>query len=173
MQGGSPHPEPTGLDLDPDDEIESVEVLVAPDPEDSDDRTSGHDGIGTRREARERALSLLYEAEQRDLHPLGRVLDDLPVTPDEFAVGLVQGVSSDQERIDAMISEYSRSWPLERMPAIDRALLRLGVYELTGSEVPTGAVISEAVVLAKRYSTDESHKFVNGMLARIAEDLRG
>lgn len=171
-------PLPIELDLAEGDEVESFSVDAPEDPEDGPDepdapRVSGFDGIGTRREARERAVSLLYEAEQRGLEPLAEVLVDLPVRPDEFAVRLVEGVSGNQDRIDTMIRTYSRSWPLERMPAIDRALLRLGIYELVESDVPTGAVISEAVELAKRYSTEDSHKFVNGMLARVAEEARG
>lgn len=168
---------PAELDLAEGDEVEAFEVDAVLDPEEADPpagepRVSGFDGIGTRREARERAVSLLYEAEQRGLAPLATVLDDLPVAPDAFAVTLVAGVSEHQDRLDDTIRTYSRSWPLERMPAIDRALLRLGIYELLETDVPTGAVISEAVELAKRYSTDDSHKFVNGMLARVAEESR-
>jgi len=167
-------PIPPELDLADGDEVESFSVDAPTDPEESDDtaKVSGFDGIGTRREARERAVSLLYEAEQRGLQPLAVVLDDLPLRPDEFAVALVEGVSARQADLDDTIRRFSRTWPLERMPAIDRALLRLGIYELIESDVPTGAVISEAVELAKRYSTEESHRFVNGMLARIAEDAR-
>lgn len=165
---------PPDLSLSDDDRVEDHEIVVEPDDEETPDpqRVSGYDGIGTRREARERALSLLYEAEQRQLRPFATVLDDLPVPPDDFAVSLVVGVSDRADEIDQLIRDYAVSWSLERMPAIDRALLRLGVFELTGSDVPTGAVISEAVELAKRYSTDDSHKFVNGMLARIADDVR-
>lgn len=169
---------PAELDLAEGDQVETFEIDVVDDPEEADPpagapRVSGFDGIGTRREARERAVSLLYEAEQRGLVPLGIVLDDLPVRPDAFAESLVNGVSDHQDRLDETIRTYSRAWPLERMPAIDRALLRLGIYELLETDVPTGAVISEAVELAKRYSTDDSHKFVNGMLARVAEESRG
>ncbi|MCB0978952.1 MAG: transcription antitermination factor NusB [Acidimicrobiales bacterium] len=168
------HPLPAELDLADGDRIESVDVIGGGDEDDAaSPRVSGFDGIGTRREARERALSLLYEAEQRNLSPLAVVLDELPVAPDAFAADLVRGVSENQSDIDATIAGYSKSWPIERMPAIDRALLRLGIFELTETDVPTGAVISEAVELAKRYSTDDSHKFVNGMLARIAEDTEG
>lgn len=165
-------PPPAELDLGEGDRIESVDVVSDPSPETTEARTSGYDGVGTRREARERALSLLYEAEQRGLDPFASVLDDLPVAPDDFAVALVRGVSRCRNVIDEVIVGYSKAWPLERMPAIDRALLRLGVYELTETDVPTGAVISEAIELAKRYSTEDSHKFVNGMLARVAEDSR-
>ncbi len=180
---------PPNLDLAENDVIDAVEIEAEPDDEDeisqvednplfgaeahdAPARVSGFDGVGTRREARERALSLLYEAEQRAIVPVASILDDLPVAPEAFAAGLVVGVSDHLDVIDATITRLSVSWPLERMPAIDRALLRLGIYELTETEVPTGAVISEAVELAKRYSTDDSHKFINGILARVATDAR-
>lgn len=171
---------PPDLDLSDDDVVETVEVVAEPDLDDADptealplpDRVSGYDGIGTRRESRERALALLYEAEQRQVRPPAAILDDLPVAPDEFAGHLVVGVSDHLAEIDALLGSYSVSWPLERMPAIDRALLRLGSFELMHTEVPIGACISEAVELAKRYSTDDSHKFVNGMLSRVAQEHR-
>lgn len=159
---------PAELALTDDDVVEDVEVIE----EEPEERVSGFDGIGTRREARERALSLLYEAEQRQLSVLADVLDDLPVRPETFACELVVGVSDHQAQIDDVIRRYSTSWSLERMPAIDRALLRLGTFELVFTDVPTGAVISEAIELAKRYSTDDSHRFVNGMLARVADEGR-
>lgn len=127
---------------------------------------------GPRRQARERALSLLYEAESKDVAP-AEVLDALPVAPAEFAVDLVRGVGDHLGELDRWIGDYARDWTIERMPALDRALLRMGVYELLHRpDVPTGAVISEAVELAQTFSTDESSRFVNGMLARIAESAR-
>ena len=79
-----------------------------------------------------------------------------------------------QAEVDDYIRRFARDWSLERMPTVDRTLLRMGVYELLyRPDVPTGAVISEAVELAQRYSTDESGRFVNGMLGRIAEEVRG
>jgi N utilization substance protein B len=129
-------------------------------------------GIGSRREARERALALMYEAETKSLTP-AEVIDALPVPPEPFAAELLLGVGEHADEIDATIRAYAKGWTLERMPALDRALLRIGVYELTYTpDVPTGAVISEAVELAKTFSTDDSGKFVNGMLSAIAEDLR-
>lgn len=164
-----PRPDlPPGLELSEDDVLEDLGVTE----ESPEERVSGWDGVGTRREARERALALLYEAEQRGLSPLATVLDDLPVMPEEFACDLVVGVSDTLDDLDRIISGYSRRWPLERMPALDRAVLRLGVHELLDSDVPTGVVISEAVELAKRYSTDESHRFVNGLLSRVAAEHR-
>jgi transcription antitermination protein NusB len=126
----------------------------------------------TRREARERALGLLYEAETRGVVPAA-VLDDLPVPPDAYAADLVVGVGDDLDDIDDLIRRFAKDWKLERMPAIDRAVLRMGIHELMSRpEVPTGAIISEAVELATQYSTDESGRFVNGMLSRIAAEVR-
>ena len=126
----------------------------------------------TRRAARERALELAYECEQRGLSA-DAVLNELPVAPDAYARELVVGVDERREEIDALISKYSEHWALDRMPVIDRALLRLGTYELGWmTETPTPVVITEAVELAKQYSTKDSGRFVNGLLARIAEDVR-
>ena len=130
-------------------------------------------GSGSRRQARERALSLLYEAETKETSPAA-VLAALPVEPAPFAVDVVMGVGQHREELDKWITSYARDWTIDRMPALDRALLRMGVFELLHRpDVPTGAVISEAVELAQRFSTDESSRFVNGMLARIAESVRG
>ena len=127
---------------------------------------------GSRRQARERALSLLYEAESKDVTPAA-VLAALPVKPDAFAIEVVTGVGLHMDELDTWISGYAKDWTIERMPALDRALLRMGIFELLHRpDVPTGAVISEAVELAQRFSTDESSRFVNGMLARIAEVSR-
>lgn len=131
------------------------------------------DTVGTRREARERALSLLYEAETKGVAP-GDVLADQVLEPEPFAADLVAGVGTFQPELDQLIRTYAKGWTLERMPVIDRTLLRMALYELGHRpDVPTGAIISEAVELAKRYSTDDSGKFVNGMLSRIARELRG
>ena len=126
----------------------------------------------SRRQARERALSLLYEAETKSISP-AEVVAALPVEPAPFAVELVSGVGRNAEQVDGYIRRFAKGWALERMPAIDRALLRIGVYELIHRpDVPTGAVLSEAVELAGRYSTDESSRFVNGVLGQIAKEVR-
>ncbi len=128
--------------------------------------------MSTRREARERALSLCYELEVRD-RDVDAMLADLPATPDEYTTELARGVEEHRDGIDAMLRKYSEHWALERMPVVDRAVLRIGCYELGWQrELPTGVVISEAVELAKQYSTKDSGRFVNGLLSRIAEDLR-
>ena len=128
---------------------------------------------GSRREARERALGLLYEAEAKGESP-SAVLDGLPIEPDPYAARLVAGVEAHADEIDGLLRQYARGWKLERMPAVDRAVLRVGTYELLAEPgVPTPAVVSEAVELASQYSTDESGRFVNGLLARIAHEVRG
>ena len=97
----------------------------------------------------------------------------LPLPPEPFAVELVDGVGDHLDEIDATIRAYAQGWTLERMPSLDRALLRIGVFELTyRPDVPTGAVISEAVELAKTFSTDDSGRFVNGLLSAVAADVR-
>ncbi len=129
-------------------------------------------GIGSRREARERALTLLYEAETKDEAP-SVVLAGLPLEPDTFTAELVTGVEQHRVDIDATISRFARGWTIERMAALDRALLRLGIFELTyRPDIPTGATISEAVELAKRFSTEESGRFVNGVLSAVAAEVR-
>jgi transcription antitermination protein NusB len=128
--------------------------------------------VPSRREARERALGLAYECEQRNLGA-AELLAELPVEPDEYARDLVLGVDAHRDEIDALIRKYSEHWALERMPVIDRTLLRLGTFELGWMpDVPTAAAISEAVELAKQYSTKDSGRFVNGLLSRIAESVR-
>lgn len=126
----------------------------------------------TRRAARERALELAYEAELRGM-TAAECIAGLPVAPDEYAGRLVLGAEEHRDEIDRLIGTYSEHWTIERMPVVDRALLRLGVYELNWEpETPTAVVITEAVELAKAYSTKDSGRFVNGLLARIAAAVR-
>ena len=104
------------------------------------------------------------------------LLSDLPVEPDEYALELLRGVEANCDDLDRLLSEYSEHWAVERMPAVDRAVLRLGVYELLwAADVDDAVAINEAVELAKQLSTDDSPRFVNGVLdsiARIAVHLR-
>jgi transcription antitermination protein NusB len=126
----------------------------------------------SRSEARERALTLLYEAESKNSSGLD-ILAALPVRPDELAVLLVEGVDEHRVEIDELIISHARGWTLERMPTLDRCVLRMAVYELVyRDEVPKAVVIDEAVELAKSYSTDDSGRFVNGMLSAIAGKVR-
>jgi transcription antitermination protein NusB len=128
--------------------------------------------VGSRREARERVLSLLYEAEAKDLAP-SALLAELPVPPEPFVADLVDGVGANAARIDGLVERFAIGWALDRMPVVDRTVLRIAVYELLERpDVPVGAVIDEAVELAKRYSTDESGRFVNGVLASVAAEVR-
>jgi N utilization substance protein B len=129
--------------------------------------------MAARRKARTRALEVLFEADQRGLAPLDVLRDkilraDPPVG--EYASTLVEGVVAQQARIDEILSTYSMGWTVDRMPAVDRAMLRIGVWEiLHAPDVPDHVAVSEAVEIAQELSTDESPKFVNGLLARIAE----
>ena len=134
---------------------------------------SDHRAFGSR-EARERALELLYECEVKGIDA-DAVLADLPVDPDPYAVALVVGVHNRHKEIDALLDRFSRGWPVERMAWVDRNLLRIGAFELLGrDDVPTGVAINEAVELAKQFgTTDESPRFVNGLLAAVAREVRG
>jgi len=128
--------------------------------------------MATRREARERALGLCYELETRGLSA-DEVLAELAVAPDPYAAAVVRGVDAHREEIDALLSKLSEHWALERMPAIDRALLRIGAYEIGWEpDLPLAVIINEAVELAGEYSTKDSGRFVNALLARIAVELR-
>jgi N utilization substance protein B len=128
--------------------------------------------MATRREARERALGLCYELETRRLDA-DELLGDLGIAPDPYAVTLVRGVDEHREEIDALLRKVSEHWALERMPAVDRALLRIGSYELGWEpDLSTAIVIDEAVELAQQYSTKDSGRFVNALLARVAGELR-
>ncbi|WP_199442634.1 transcription antitermination factor NusB [Umezawaea beigongshangensis] len=129
--------------------------------------------MGARSKARKRAVDVLYEADLRgdDAVTLisGRIgSPDVPPVND-YTVTLVEGVTAHRARIDDLISEHAEGWTLQRMPAVDRAVLRIGLYELLwANDVPDAVAIDEAVELAKGLSTDDSPRFVNGVLGRIA-----
>ncbi len=124
-----------------------------------------------RHQQRERALSLLYEAELKGQDP-GRVLAELPVAPDPYVRRLVERAALSREEADHHIAGASVSWPLERMAVVDRIVLRLAVAELLDPDGPPAAVvIDEAVELAKEYSTEESGGFVNGILSTVAAEV--
>jgi N utilization substance protein B len=125
-----------------------------------------------RSRARRRALDILFESELQGLS-LGATLSRRLAVADpplnEYTVALVEGVIAHAERIDELLSKYAEGWTLERMPAVDRNLLRMSVFELLyRDDVPNPVVINEAVELARELSTDDSPAFVNGLLARIA-----
>jgi transcription antitermination protein NusB len=126
-----------------------------------------------RSKARKRAIDLLFEADARGMDPVALTAERLgsPDVPpiNDYTVTLVEGVVAHQDRIDELIAEYAEGWTLQRMPAVDRAVLRLGLYELFWvDDVPEAVAIDEAVELAKTLSTDDSPRFVNGVLARLA-----
>jgi N utilization substance protein B len=126
-----------------------------------------------RGKARKRALDLLFEAEIRGV-PVLELLDQraAEATPpvSGYAAELVRGVQAHRARIDELLAAHAQGWTLERMPAVDRNILRIAVYELFWApDVPDGVAISEAVILAQDLSTDGSAAFVNGLLARLAE----
>ncbi len=129
--------------------------------------------MAARSKARKRALDVLFEAEMRREPPLSvlearTIQADPPVT--SYAIELVQGVQAHRDQIDELLAAHARGWTLDRMPAVDRNILRIGAYELLwGANVPPAVAISEAVVLATSLSTDGSPAFVNGLLARLLE----
>jgi N utilization substance protein B len=145
--------------------------------------------VGARRAARRLALDALYEAEIRDMLPLeafqerrsaswstnsedgGEGLEEPSAEALGYARGLVEGVQAHQAELDELIASYADRWALGRMPVIDRNLLRIGLFELLwGEDIPVAVAINEAVELAKSLSTDDSGRFINGLLGRIAED---
>lgn len=124
-----------------------------------------------RTDARERALILLYEAESKDISPRA-VLATQVLPTDELTRVLVEGVEDQQERLDVAIAAHAKGWTLARMPAIDRNVLRIAGFELLClPDVPVAVVLDEAVELAKRFSTDDSGRFVNGVLSALVIEL--
>ena len=126
-----------------------------------------------RSKARKRALDILFEAELRGVPVLDLLAERIalasPPVP-AYAAALVRGVTEHEARINELIAEFAEGWTLDRMPAVDRNVLRIGIYELLWApDVPDAVAISEAVLLARDLSTDASPSFVNGLLARIAE----
>jgi len=125
-----------------------------------------------RSDARERALYLLYEAQAKDISPLDALAAQV-LEPDDLTTALVRGVVEHRDRLDAAIGARATGWSLERMPVLDLNVLRLGAFELAERhDVPVAVVIDEAVELAKRFSTDNSGRFVNGVLSALVDDLR-
>jgi len=130
--------------------------------------------MGARSKARKRALDILFEADQCGIDAVTLMASRAQEDPERvfpaYAVELIEGVSERRERIDELLSTYSHGWTIERMPAVDRAVLRLGTWELLfNDEVPDAVAIDEAVELARSLSTDDSPGFVNGLLARLLE----
>lgn len=129
--------------------------------------------MGARTKARKRALDLLFEAQQRGGDPVALLRERLPAAQPpvpEYSVVLIEGVAEHRERIDELLSTYAHGWTLDRMPAVDLQVLRLGVFELLwNDDVPDAVAVDEAVELARSLSTDDSPSFVNGLLGRIVQ----
>lgn len=130
--------------------------------------------MAARTKARRRALDVLFSAELREEEPLillERAIADGEPPHNPYTADLVRGVAGHRARIDELISSYAQDWTLERMPAVDRNVLRLGVWELLWSaDVPGPVAVSEAMGLVRELSTDESPTFVNGVLGAILRD---
>ena len=125
-----------------------------------------------RSDSRERALYLLYEAHSKGISP-SDALSLQVLAPDEMTIELVKGVEAKSEQLDQAIAGKAKGWTLVRMPVIDLNVLRLGAFELSERpDVPVAVVLDEAVTLAKRFSTDDSGKFVNGVLSALVPSLR-
>jgi N utilization substance protein B len=137
--------------------------------------SAGSTEVSARSKARKRALDILFEAEQRGINAETLLVQRIekPVTEhalNEYSVEIVRGVVDKWIPINELLASYSQGWTIERMPAVDRAILRIGAWEVVYSEaVPDGVAISEAVALATSLSTDDSPTFVNGLLARLSE----
>lgn len=129
--------------------------------------------MGARSKARKRAVDILFEADLRGMDPAALLAErvGVPGLPpvNDYTIALVQGVVAHQEDIDRMLAEQARGWTLARMPTVDRAVLRLGLFELLFSdEVDDAVAIDEAIELARTLSTDDSPRFINGVLGAIA-----
>ena len=127
--------------------------------------------MAARTKARKRALDILFECELQSV-PLGQTLAERRLAADppvnDYTVLLVEGIVAEQARIDELLTENSVGWTLDRMPGVDRNLLRIGAYEILYVDaVPDPVAVSEAVNLAKDLSTDESPAFINGLLSKL------
>lgn len=132
--------------------------------------------MSERRKARKDALEILYEREITG-QPFGEIIKNRMIArgeePSDFTIKLVNGVEDHREEIDAVISAHTDNWALDRMPIVDRNLIRIGLYEMMyEKDIPYSVSINEVVELAKVYGMEESSKFVNGILGRIAVELK-
>jgi len=132
--------------------------------------------VSARSKARKQALDLLYETDIRGTNLVETLVSrDVPAEgPDarpirDYTKDLVNGVSENRRKIDELITTYAQGWDMDRLPAVDRNILRLGIYEiLWAKDVPTSVAIDEALLLAKELSSDDSSKYIHGVLGRIA-----
>lgn len=129
--------------------------------------------MSARSKARRRALDVLFEAEQRSVSPLEALRarrENTDTIINVYSVDIIEGVMAHSAQIDEFLSTYSQGWPLDRMPAVDRMILRVGTWELLyNDDVPDTVAVSEAVQLATMLSTDESPAFINGLLGRLQQ----
>jgi N utilization substance protein B len=129
--------------------------------------------VNARTKARRRALDVLFEAEQRGVSPLEALRlrrERTDITVNEYTLDLIEGVMAQGGRIDEILGTYARGWTLDRMPSVDRTILRVGTWELLyNDDVPDAVAVSEAVDMAKLLSTDDSPEFINGLLGRIQQ----
>ena len=127
--------------------------------------------MDSRSQSRERALTLLYEAETKDVPPVD-VLEAQIDPADDLTRLIVEGVSSSRPDLDDVIGRHAVGWSVDRMPALDRLVLRMATFELKErTDVPLAVIIDEAVELAKRFNTDDSGRFVNGVLSSVAREF--
>ncbi|MGI8867633.1 MAG: transcription antitermination factor NusB [Mycobacteriales bacterium] len=128
--------------------------------------------MAARSKARKRALDLLFEADVRGTDAVSTVAERIAAGAGpplaDYALTLIEGVVQQRARIDEVIATYAEGWEISRMPGVDRNVLRIAVWELLWGEVPDGVAINEAVELAKTLSTDDSPRFINGVLGRVA-----
>ena len=135
-------------------------------------RRSRTPNIDPRSQSRERALTLLYEADTKNVSG-HTVIAGLVEPPDTVSLLIVRGVADNQEVIDGLISEHADGWTMNRMPCLDRNILRMATFELLHRlDIPQAVILDEAVQLAKTFSTNDSSRYVNGVLSAIAKSLR-
>jgi N utilization substance protein B len=129
-----------------------------------------------RSKARKRALDIIFESEQRRVDPISTLAEreaDSETGLNPYTAVLVRGVTAEMATLDVILADAAPGWPVDRMPAVDRTVLRIGAWELLHGDVPPGVAIDEAVELCKQLSTDDSPAFVNGVLARVLAERTG
>lgn len=130
-------------------------------------------GLGSRREAREEALAILYQAELTG-DPVDDALAGREVAPSAYAVEIAERVDDERDDLDALLGRHLNNWRVERMPLVDRVIARIAAWELTArDDIPTGVVLSEAVEIATQYCAEQSPRFLNGVLSSVAAEVRG
>lgn len=128
-------------------------------------------GIGSRREARERAVELAYEAQVRGMSAAEIVKSQLTAV-DEFVIQMLNMAEENRTKADALIAEHSQGWSLSRIATMDKVVMRLAIGELLATDIPVGVALNEAISLVGRYSTADSGRFVNGVLNAVAAQVR-